>query len=190
MEMKCPNCGSEEPDYVMYCGKCGGPMKESEQSTDSPEKSENAMQEMPAILKSDGIDKSYEISPYLTGDLEGGGAWWPMSGPDGQAGVSLEGTIHNSGTEDMVAVVHIRVFDGNRWLSFTENAGVVPAGGDVGFDWSQGLGQIDDNAVLVEYDISKGWEVEVARPEPRPVEDNRDLEKKRSWEWHWQKGSG
>jgi hypothetical protein len=113
-----------------------------------------------------------------------------MSGPDGQAGVSLEGTIHNSGTEDMVAVVHIRVFDGDSWLSFTENAGVVPAGGDVNLDWSQGLGQIDDNAVLVEYDISRGQEYEVARPESCPVEDNKGIMKKRSWEWHWQKGSG
>jgi hypothetical protein len=40
MGMKCPNCGSEEPDYAVYCGKCAGLMKEREQSTGSPEKSE------------------------------------------------------------------------------------------------------------------------------------------------------
>ncbi len=187
--MKCPNCGAEEPDYVVYCGKCGGSMKEPEQSKDSSVKYESPTQ-MPVILMPNKNDASYETSPYLTGDLEGGAAWWPMSGSDGQAGVSLEGTIHNSGTENMVAVVHIRVFDGNSWRSFTENAGVVPAGGETNFNWDQGLGQIDDNAVIVEYDISRGQECEVARPESSPVEDNKGLKRKRSWEWHWQKGSG
>jgi hypothetical protein len=71
--MRCPNCGTEEPDYAVYCGKCGGSMKEPEQSTDSPVKDESPTQ-LPSILMPDKIDRSYETSPYLTGDLEAGGA--------------------------------------------------------------------------------------------------------------------
>ena len=35
--MKCPNCGAENPDYAVFCGKCAGSMKESEQPTGSLE---------------------------------------------------------------------------------------------------------------------------------------------------------
>ena len=134
-------------------------MKESEQSTDSPEKSEkyeNPTEMVDMIVMPDENDESSETSPYLTAELQGGGGWWITSGPDGQAGATLEGTIHNNRTENMVAIVHIWVFDGNNWRTFTENAGTVPAGGKIGFYWSQGLGKVDDNAVVVRYTVSRG----------------------------------
>ena len=191
--MKCPNCGAEEPDYAVYCGKCAESMKESGQSTGSPEKSEkneSLTQMAPLIVMTDKNDESSETSPYLTAELQDSVSWWADPGSDGQAGVSLEGTIYNSGTENMVAIVHIRIFDGKSWRSYTENAGIVPAGGEVGFYWDQGLGQIDENAVMIEYVISKGKENEVSQSEPRPVEDQRDGKKTGSWEWHWRKGTG
>lgn len=140
-------------------------------------------------MTNEGIE-SYEPSPDLTADLKDAVTWWANPGSDGQAGVMLEGTIHNGGTEDMVAIVHVRVFDGNSWRSFTENAGAVPAGGEVDFYWDRGLGQIDENAVIVEYVISRGQENEVAAPKPLPAKDHGDGKKTRSWEWHWGKGSG
>ena len=48
MAMKCPKCGAENPDYAMYCGKCAGSMKESEQST-VKEKYESPTQMVPLI---------------------------------------------------------------------------------------------------------------------------------------------
>lgn len=188
--MKCPNCESEEPDYVIYCGKCGGSMKESEQSAGGPEKDDSSAQMAPSSPMTEKSDESPETSSYLTGDLEDVVAWWADPGSDGQAGVSLEGTIQNIGTEDMVAIVHIRVFDGNNWRNFTANAGVVPAGGQVDFGWDQGLGQVDDNAVRVEYDISRGQGNESAVVEPPPPEVQKDRKKTRRWEWHWEKRIG
>lgn len=52
MGMKCPNCGAENPDYAVYCGKCAGTIKESERSTGNPEnslESERLTQMVPLI---------------------------------------------------------------------------------------------------------------------------------------------
>ena len=52
MMMKCPNCGAENPDHAVFCGKCAGTMKESEQSTGSLEnslESERLTQMVPLI---------------------------------------------------------------------------------------------------------------------------------------------
>ncbi len=34
MAVKCPRCGAENPDYVMYCGTCAGTIKEQRQLTE------------------------------------------------------------------------------------------------------------------------------------------------------------
>jgi ribosomal protein S27E len=39
MAMKCPKCGADNPDYVVYCGNCAGTIKEPEPSTDGSEAS-------------------------------------------------------------------------------------------------------------------------------------------------------
>ena len=35
--MKCPKCGADNPDYVVYCGSCSHTIKEFEKPTADPE---------------------------------------------------------------------------------------------------------------------------------------------------------
>ena len=130
-----------------------------------------------------------EASTSLSADLEDRVSFWAKPGGDGQTGVSLEGTIHNSGTEDVFAIVHIKVFDGKDWRNFTENAGVVPAGGDTGFYWDQGLGPVDENAVVVEYEVSRGSGNAIAESKPPPAQEQKVQGKTKTWGWNWRKGS-
>ena len=78
------------------------------------------------------------------GDIFGGGEG---------GSIFISGDISNSGDVDGSGTVHMRVFDGYSWHDYSKGTGIVPAGGEVRFEYSASFERIIVDDVQVTMSI-------------------------------------
>jgi len=94
MTMECPNCGAENPDYAVYCGKCAGSIKEPEKSTGSPENSLESVSitQMEPLIQNDLVRTITIIGGIITMIF---GALSAILGAYGMRGGNVQFTVND-----------------------------------------------------------------------------------------------
>jgi len=69
--------------------------------------------------------------------------------------VMVKGYIYNHEPEDVAAMVHLEVFNGDSWHEYSVYAGIVPGGGSKLFGWSENYESGDVDKVVVKYTVSR-----------------------------------
>ena len=166
MAVKCLNCGAKNADDAKLCQSCASALVPSDELPPvtvqpGPTRRSRTSILVAAIVIAAILILSAVALRYLTtrkadlwADLSFETSNADMLGNPTMGVIAVFGQIYNDGDEAGNGTLFLHIYDGYEWHNYSEPTGEVPANGHVDFLWAEIFDPMNEDEVVVEYEVT------------------------------------